>query len=146
MNVTILVVLSNNFIFIFLKPLSHTKLNLQYFLRALLSRRLNTLVLKTIRLNCRDFNRIFTNKELCEMSELRSFNSAGIVNDALKLFTLCTNPTNTILTTRLMQQSVSFSRFPDRISFVDYSRKCIGCTSFINRSKRKNELIPFKWL
>jgi len=80
------------------------------------------------------------------MSEIRSFNSARTVIDAVMLFTLCTNPTNTILTTRLMQQSLSFSRFPNKISFTDYSRKRIGRTSFINRSKGINEKIPFEWL
>jgi len=102
--------------------------------------------MKKIRLNCKDFNRIFRNKELCEMSELRSYNSARIVNDPLMLFAIDTNPTNTVLTIRLMQESVSFFRFPNKISFVDYSRKCIGRSFFVNRCKSICKLIPFEWL
>jgi len=99
-------------------------------------RRLHALIFKTIRINCRDFSRIFRNKDLCEMSELRCFNLAWTVNDILKLHTLCTNPTNSILTTRLIQQSISFSRFPTKIAFADYSTRQIGGSSFINRSKK----------
>lgn len=110
------------------------------------ARRLGALVFKTIRLNCRDFNNIFRNKDLCVMSDLRSFDSARTVNDALMLYALCTNPSNTLLTTRLIQQSLSFSRFPARIAFVDYSNRRIGRSSFINRSKRICESIPFDWL
>jgi len=110
------------------------------------ARRLNAIVFKTIRLNCRDFSHIFRNKDLCDMSELRSFNSARTVNDALMLHYLCTNPTNSILTTRLIQQCISFSRFPSRIAFIDYSNRRIGRTSFVNRAKKICDSIPFDWL
>jgi len=109
-------------------------------------RRFNTLVMKTIRLNCRDFSHISSNKELCEMFKLRSFTLVRILNDAQMLHFLCTYPANTILTTQLMQHAISFSRFPDRIAFIDDSRRRIGKSSFINRAKRISELIPFEWL
>lgn len=109
-------------------------------------RRFNTLVVKTIRLNCWDFSRIFSNKELCEISNLRSFTSVQILNDALMLHFLCTNPSNTVLTRQQMQHAISFYRFPDKIIFIDDSRRRIGRSSFINWAKWISKLIPFEWL
>jgi len=99
-----------------------------------------------IRLNCRDFLRIFSNHEICEMSGIRSFNSVRIINDTAMLHYLCTNTTNTVLTIWLMQRSLSFSRYPDNKGFIDMSCKQICRQSFINRAKRICKLIPFKWI
>jgi len=110
------------------------------------NRRLNSLIYKVIRLNCRDFSKILSNREICDKTLIRSFNSARIVNDSLMLHSLCTNPTNTLLTIRLMQNSVSFSRFPNKIAFHDQSRKRIGKNSFANRAKYISELIPYEWV
>jgi len=109
------------------------------------TRRFNTLVMKIIRLNCHDFSNIFSNGELCEMSNLRSFNSVRTLNDAKMLHFLCTNTSNTLQTTRLMIHSISFSRFPNKLSFIDDSSRRIGRTSFVNRSKKISESIPFEW-
>lgn len=51
----------------------------------------------------------------------------------------------TLLTIKLIQQSVSFSRYPDRLAFFDISMKRIGNQSFTNRAKKISELIPFNW-
>jgi len=107
--------------------------------------RLNTLMFKIIRMHCRDFSRIFSNRELCQTSQIRSFNSVRILRDTNTLHSLCTNPTNTLLTLRLIQQSYCHSRFRNRISFFDNSQRKIGRNSFVNRSKRIAELIPFEW-
>jgi len=108
-------------------------------------RRLNSLTFKMIRLNCRDFSRIHSNIELCKISKLRSFNSASIKNDALMLYSLVTNNTNTVLTLKLIERAISFSRYPNKLAFFDASKKCIGRQSFANRSKLIAELIPFDW-
>jgi len=110
------------------------------------NRRLNTLIYKVIRLNCRDFSRILSNNAICNKTRIRSFNSARIVFDALMLHSLCTNPTNTLLTIRLMQNSVSFSRYPNKLAFHDLSRKRIGKNSFANRAKYISKLIPYEWV
>jgi len=108
-------------------------------------RRVNALLFKTIRLHCWDFSRIFRNSELCDMSKIRSFNSTRILRDMITLHRLCTNPSNTILTLRLIEQSYSSSRFPAKLGFFDLSLKRVGRSSFINRSKRIAELITFHW-
>lgn len=110
------------------------------------ARRISSLVFKMIRLNCRDFSRILRTTELCVMSRIRSFHSVRIVNDAFMLHSQCTNPNNKILTTRLMQHSVSFSRFPNKIEFIDYNRKRIGRSYFINRSRKIGTSISFDWI
>jgi len=110
------------------------------------NKRLNSLIYKFIRLNCRDFSRILSNREICNRTLIRSFNSARIVFDALMLHSLCTNPTNTLLTIRLMQHSVSFSRFPNKMAFHDLSRKRIVKNSFANHTKYICKLIPYEWV
>lgn len=110
------------------------------------NRRLNSLIYKAIRLNCRDFSRILSNREICNNTQIRSFNSARIVTDAIMLHTLCTNPINTLLTIRLMQHSVSFSRYPNKLAFHDLSRKRVGKNSFANRAKFICELVPYEWV
>jgi len=95
---------------------------------------------------CWDFSRILSNREICNKTLIRSFNSARIVTDTLMLHSLYTNPTNTLLTIQLMQNSVSFSRFPNKIVFHDLSRKRIGKNSFGNCAKYISELIPYEWV
>jgi len=48
----------------------------------------NTLTLKVIRLNSRDFSRIHFKRRLCKLMWIRSFNSARIINDAVTLHSL----------------------------------------------------------
>jgi len=107
--------------------------------------RLNTLLLKTIRLHCRNFSCILSNAELCLSSGLRSFNSMRIIRDTTFLHAFCTNTTNTPLTLRLIEQSLSSSRYPKRLSFFDNSIHRSGRQSFVHRAKRVAELIPFEW-
>jgi len=109
-------------------------------------RRLNTLLFKVVRLHCRDFSRILTNKELCETAKIRSMDSIRIISDAKQLHGIVTSFTNTQLTLRLIQQTTVGRRYPDNLVFCDFSRKKIGSQSFINRAKRISELIPFAWI
>jgi len=109
-------------------------------------RRLNTLLFKIIRLHCRDFSRILSNAELCQSTNLRSFNSIKLLRDTTMLHGLCSNPSNTPLTLRLIEQSISSSRFPKKLIFYDNSLRRPGRQSFINRAKRIAELIPFDWV
>lgn len=106
-------------------------------------KRIDKVFYKTLRLHCFDFERKLSNYELCMKSNIRSFVSLRLVNDAIMLQRLCRNPNNTDLTIRLILQSFLISRHPDRLHFFDLSQKRIGRTSFINRSKRISELIPF---
>jgi len=108
-------------------------------------RRLNTLLFKIIRLHCRDFSRILSNAELCLSTGLRSFNSIKLLRDTTLLHGLCTNTSNTPLTLRLIEQSISSSRFPKKLTFYDNSIRRPGRQSFINRAKHIAELIPFDW-
>jgi len=108
-------------------------------------RRLNTLLFKIIRLHCCGFSCIFSNAELCLNSGQRSFNSVRIIRDTTMLHVLCTNPSNTSLTLRLVQQSLCSSRYPNRLSFFDNSIRRVGRYSFVNRVKRVAELITFAW-
>jgi len=103
------------------------------------TRGLNSLLYKII---SRDVSHILSNRELCQQRSFRSFNSVRIIRDMNTLHNFITNPE---LTLRLIQQSVSFSRDQGRVSFFDGSRKRIGKNSFINRTKRIAELIPFLW-
>jgi len=109
-------------------------------------RRLNSLLFRVIRMHCRDFSRILSNKELCQRSKIQSLTSIRIQSDALMLFKLTTQPTNLDLTLRLVQQCTFSCRYPEKISFFDYSSKKIGKMSFVNRAKMICELIPFQWL
>jgi len=100
---------------------------------------------KSCWLHCRDFSRILSNAELCWSSGLRSFNSVRIIRDTTLLHGLCTSTANTPLTLRLIEQSLSSSRFPKRLSFFDNSIRRYGRQSFINRAKLVAELILFEW-
>jgi len=102
-------------------------------------------VFKVTRLHCRDYRRIKTNRELCEKSGLRTFNSMRLLGDAIMLHRLCRNPQNTDLTVRLKQQSFFMNRIPEKIFFFDNSTKRIGRHSFINRAKMIAETNPFPW-
>jgi len=108
-------------------------------------KRLNTLLLKVIRLNCRDFSKILTNRELFEGTKIRSFESLRIIADTIMLHKLITMPTNTELTVRLLQQTTYNPRYPNRIIFCDFSTKRIGHQSFVNRAGQVADLIPFPW-
>jgi len=108
-------------------------------------RRLSSLLFKIVRLHCRDFSNIFSNKQLCERTSIRSLTSLRILADCNMLFKLVLYPLNTEITLRLIQQTSFSARFPNRLIFFDFSCKRIGRTSFINRSKRISELIPFEW-
>jgi len=108
-------------------------------------RRMNALVFKVLRQHCFDYTRNLSNRELCVKSNIRSFTSLRIINDTIMLHGLCRNPTNLDLTIRLIQQSFSLPRYPDKLYFFDASQKRIGRSSFVNRSKQISELIPFAW-
>jgi len=64
-----------------------------------------------------------------------------------KLHGLCRNPSNLEFTVRLIQQSFSLPKYPEKLYFFDASIKQMGQSSFVNRSKQISELIsPFAWL
>jgi len=107
--------------------------------------RLSSLLFKIIRLHCRDFSNVFSNKQLRERTGIRSLTSLRILADTNMLFKLITFPLNTEITLRLIQQSTFSARFPNRLIFFDFSCKKVGRLSFINQSKRVSELIPFDW-
>lgn len=108
-------------------------------------KRINTLVFKILRQQCFDYNRYLSNRELCAKSNIRSFTSLRVINDTIMLHGLCRNPTNLELTIRLIQQSFSLPRYPEKLYFFDASNRRIGRSSFVNRSKHISELIPFPW-
>jgi len=107
--------------------------------------RFNKIIFKVLRLHTFDRERSLTNRELCERSGTRNFQSMSILNDTIMLHRLCCNPMNTIITTRLIEQTFTLSRFPARIHFYDTSKRRVGRTSFINRAKKIAESIPFPW-
>jgi len=109
------------------------------------NRRLSSLLFKIIRLHGRDFSNIFTNKQLCERTDIRSLNSLRILADCNMLHRLITYPMNTEITLRLIQQSTFSVRFPNRLIFFDFSSKRVGRSSFINRAKEILNHIPFEW-
>jgi len=45
----------------------------------------------------------------------------------------------------LTSQSYMLDLGPSRVFFFDFSKKCVGKLSFINRAKTLSELIPFEW-
>jgi len=100
---------------------------------------------KIIRLHCRDFSNIFTNKQLCERMAIRSLNSLRILADCNMLYRLITYPMNTEITLRLIQQSTFSACYPNRLIFFYFSSKSVWRSSFINRSKAILNLIPFEW-
>jgi len=109
------------------------------------TKRLETAIMKTYRMVCGDFRKLLSNYEVCRRVNLRSFNSLRLLNDAIFLHKLYSEPSNTAITIRMIQQSFYNSRFPDRIHFFDASHKRVGRSSFINRSKLIAETIPFIW-
>jgi len=109
-------------------------------------RRLASLLFKIIRLHCRDFNNIHSNKELCEMNKFRSFDSVRIMADATMLHRIVTLNSCSSLTIRLIQQTTFSGRFPNSLIFFDCSNMWIGKHSFINRAKQISELIRFPWI
>jgi len=109
------------------------------------NRSLSSLLFKIIRLHCRDFSNIFTNKQLCERTAIRSLNSLKILADCNMLHRLITYPMNMEITLRLIQQSTFSVRFPNRLIFFDFSSKKVGRSSFINRAKEISNHIPFEW-
>jgi len=62
------------------------------------------------------------------------------------LHTLIRFSNTTTLILRLIKQSVSPSRFPQKPRFFDNVKCKSGDTLFVNRAKRISELIPFDWL
>jgi len=109
-------------------------------------RRLASLLFKIIRLHCRDFNNIHSNRELCEINKFRSLNSIRIMADAIMLHRIVTLNSCTSLTIRLIQQTTYSGRFPNSLIFFDCSNKWIGRHSFINRAKQISEVIRFPWI
>jgi len=110
------------------------------------SKKLDTLILKNLRLHCFDFERKLTNFDLCKITGCRSFKSLRIVSDTCLLHQVCTETLSTPLTLRLMEQSYTRERVPNRIFFFDYSDRRLGKSSFVNRAKLISELIPFEWM
>jgi len=110
------------------------------------TRKINTVLFKVMRVHCKDNARILRNSQLCEISNMRTFNSMRIIFDAVMLHSLVSNPLSTNLTLRLIEQSSVSSRYPSKLIFFDYSRKKVGSTSFVNRAKKISATIPFDWL
>jgi len=100
------------------------------------TRRLSACLNRTLRLHCFDFQRTKSNRELYEISNIRSFRSLSRLYDAKMLHKIVTQCDNLGLVSRLALQSVFFLRFPGCIAFSDLSRKRIGLNSFINRAKK----------
>jgi len=107
--------------------------------------KLDRVIFKIYRFYCRDFKRLLSRFEVCRRTRLRSFNSLRLINDAIMLHRFYSDPSNTTITIRFIDQAFSLSRFPDRIGFFDTSQKRIGKSSFVNRSKYIAETIPFIW-
>jgi len=109
-------------------------------------RRLNSLLYKVMRVHLFDFHRELTRQELCSKSGIRNFNSLRIVSDSVMLHKLTKFPEfNTTITLRMIEQTTFHSRYPQRPRFFDASIRKYGRSSFINRSKRISEFIPFDW-
>jgi len=107
--------------------------------------KLSACLFKVLRLHCHDFQRRYNNSQLCELSGLRSFNSLRIINDAILVHKLYSDPTNSHLTNRMTEQCIFSYRYLDRLQFLDLSSKKHGRMSIVNRAKRIVELIPFSW-
>jgi len=107
--------------------------------------KLDRVIFKIYRFYCRDFKRLLSRFEVCRRTKLRSFKSLRLINDAIMLHRLYSDPSNTTITIRFIDQAFSLSRFPDRIGFFDTSQKRIRKSSFVNRSKYIAETIPFIW-
>jgi len=110
------------------------------------NRRLSSLMFKIVRLHYRDFTNILSNREICELTSIRSLTSIRILADCNLLHKFIKFPMNSEITLRLIQQTSFSARYPNRLIFFYFSCKKIGKTSFINRTKKIAERIPFEWL
>jgi len=107
------------------------------------SKRINALIFRTLRMHCFDYQRTLLKQELCNITGCRSFKSMRIISETFQLHQLCTEVLSTPLTVRLMEQSYTLNRMPNRVFFFDYRMHRIGRTSFVNWAKFISKLILF---
>jgi len=129
-----------------LSPLLYAAPVWAYCISSVDARRLDSVIYRALRQHCFDFNRTLSNQELCQRTGIRSFKSLRVLADTHMLHNLCTLQHNTVLLTRLLTQSYTLQRFPNRVQFFDFSSRRIGKSPFINRAKFISELIPFCWI
>ena len=91
-------------------------------------------------------NQKLSNREIYIKYGMRSFSSLCTISDCSMLYNLCTSLDIDPLSERLLSQSFISSRFPNKITFFDYSKTRVGKCSFVNRSKSISENIPFEWI
>lgn len=109
-------------------------------------RRIDTMLFKVMRQHWGDYRRTLSNWEICTRTRLRNFNSLKRVANAVMLHKLVTEPDhNKHLTERLIMQSTFSSRHTDQLRFFDFSTRRAGKSSFINRVKELNEVMPPRW-
>jgi len=108
--------------------------------------KLSSCLNKTLRQHCFDFTRSLHNSELYAQARIRSLKSQILIQDAKCLYRTVTQCSSFELAQRLTAQSSFSSRYPGRITFVDYGRRRVSRNSFVNRAKKINESIPFEWL
>jgi len=98
-------------------------------------------------MHCFDFEKRMSRHALCELSGFRSFTSLRLISETTLLHQLCTQTSLiTNLTLRLLEQSYTYDRIPDRIFFFDFSHRRVGKLSFINWLKLISESIAFPWM
>jgi len=93
--------------------------------------RLNTGIFRGIQFHRRDFRNLLSNREICERTGLRSFDSIRFMADATLLHKIVTLNSSTSLAIRLIQQTTSNGRFPNRLIFFNCSTRNISRHSFI---------------
>jgi len=109
------------------------------------TRKINTFLFKEIRVHCKGHGKTLRNSQLCDISNLRTFNSMRVVFNAVMLHSLIRNPINTTIKLCLIEQPSFSSRYPSKPISFDYSLKRVDSTSFVNRAKKISDLIPFDW-
>ena len=108
--------------------------------------RLSVCLNRVARMNCGIYKKKVSNRFLYESSGMRSLTSLCTIADCTMLHKLSTVLDVEPLCERLMSQCYISNRFPNKVSFFDYSQTRIGKGSFVHRAKRIAELLTFDWI
>ena len=107
--------------------------------------RMWSLYYKFLRLLCKDFLKLFNNRELLIKSEMRSLDSLFTSQCCKTLHNVCYNLVPDQLAMSIFSRGYYNDRYPNRLFFPRCNSKVVGMNSFTNRL-RSLEALQFEWL
>ncbi len=108
--------------------------------------RMRSLYNKFLRLQCKDFSKLLSNRELLIKLEMRSLDSLFTSQCCKTLHNICYNLVPDQLVLSIFSRGYYNDRYPNRLFFPRCNSKVVGMNSFTNRLRSLEGVLRFEWL